>query len=63
MLTLTWSRYTAREGSLKANWKEDAWVIREVCGAKIALQSSDGTRCCCVGCGEIVSVQLWRGQT
>jgi len=47
---------------VKANWKEDAWVIREVCGEKISLQSSDEARCSCVGCGETVNVQLWRGQ-
>lgn len=62
LANLTWSRNPAGEGSVKANWKEDAWVIREVCGEKISLQSSDETRCCCVGCGESVNVQLWRGQ-
>lgn len=48
---------------MKANWKEDLWVIREVCGEKISLQFSDETRCCYVGCGGAVNVQLRRGQT
>lgn len=37
---------------MKANWEEDVWVIQEVCGEKIALQSADESRCCCLGWGE-----------
>lgn len=58
-MELTWSRYADGEGSVKASWKEDAWVIREVCGEKISLGSSAEAWCCC---GEAVNAQLCRGQ-
>lgn len=40
------SRHTAGVGSLEAGWKEDAWLIREVCGAKITPRASDETGLC-----------------